>query len=204
MRLQSVLPLLIAYLLGSMPFGYLIVKTKLGKDVRETGSGSTGATNVMRSAGRLGGILTFLLDVGKGWLAVFIAKQWAAENSWIVAAAALAAIFGHIFPVFLNFKGGKGVATGVGVFMAIYPEAVVAVLVIFVIVVWMWGYISLGSIVATAAFPIVTCFLGYQVLPLPLIGAIFLGAAVIIARHGANIGRLMRGTESRLTGFSKQ
>lgn len=198
----DVAAILIAYLLGSIPFGYLIVKSKLGKDVRQSGSGSIGATNVLRTAGRAGGILTFVLDVAKGSSAVLLAERLTPHDYWIIGAAALAAILGHVFPIFLSFKGGKGVATGVGVFLAIMPEAVLAVLVIFVIVVWVWRYISLGSIIATAAFPLFAYLLGHRVLPLPILYATVVCAALIVAKHHENIRRLLQGNENRFTGFS--
>jgi glycerol-3-phosphate acyltransferase PlsY len=200
----AILAVLIAYLLGSIPFGYLIVKMKSGRDVREVGSRSIGATNVMRAAGRAGGILTFLLDVGKGFVAVLIAQRLFPENEWVIAFAAMAAILGHVFPVFLKFKGGKGVATGVGVFLAIFPQAVAAVLVIFVIVVWLSRYISLGSIIATGAFPVVAYFMGQHVLSAPVLVATALGAILIVVKHHENIRRLLRGTENKFTGFSKK
>ncbi|MFI5176245.1 MAG: glycerol-3-phosphate 1-O-acyltransferase PlsY [Terriglobia bacterium] len=200
----AILAVLIAYLLGSIPFGYLIVKMKSGRDVREVGSRSIGATNVMRAAGRAGGILTFLLDVGKGFVAVLIAQKLFPDNEWVIAFAAMAAILGHVFPVFLKFKGGKGVATGVGVFLAIFPQAVGAVLVIFVIVVWLSRYISLGSIIATGAFPVVAYFMGQHVLSAPVLVATALGAILIVAKHHENIRRLLRGTENKFTGFSKK
>jgi glycerol-3-phosphate acyltransferase PlsY len=200
----AILAVLIAYLLGSIPFGYLIVKMKSGRDVREVGSRSIGATNVMRAAGRAGGILTFLLDVGKGFVAVLIAQKLFPDNEWVIAFAAMAAILGHVFPVFLKFKGGKGVATGVGVFLAIFPQAVAAVLVIFVIVVWLSRYISLGSIIATGAFPVVAYFMGQHVLSAPVLIATGLGAILIVAKHHENIRRLLRGTENKFTGFSKK
>jgi len=200
----AVLLILMGYLLGSIPFGYLIVKIKSGRDVREVGSHSIGATNVMRTAGRWGGILTFVMDVGKGFVAVLIARMWAPGNHEVIAAVALAAIIGHVFPLFLKFKGGKGVATGVGVFLAIFPQAVAAVLVIFVVVVWVSRYISLGSIIATAAFPVFAYFLGQKILPTPIIVATVFGALLIVAKHYENIRRLLRGTENRFTGFSKK
>jgi glycerol-3-phosphate acyltransferase PlsY len=208
--IQALVSVIIAYLLGSIPFGYIIVKTVLGKDVRETGSRSIGATNVLRSAGKAGGILTFVCDVGKGFAAVWVSRlltanhPWAIDTAWVIAACALAAILGHIFPVFLNFKGGKGVATGVGVFLAIYPWAVASVVVIFAIVVYGSRYISLGSIIATAAFPVFAYFLGRDKLPLPVLLASVVGAALIVAKHHENIQRLMLGTENKFTGFSKK
>jgi glycerol-3-phosphate acyltransferase PlsY len=204
MTIHDGLAVPIAYSIGSIPFGYIIVKTKLGKDVRAAGSGSTGATNVLRSAGPVGGILTFLCDVGKGTVAVLIAKALSPTNDWIVATAAVLAILGHIFPVFLKFKGGKGVATGVGVYLAILPKAVGAVLVIFVLVVLLSRYISLGSIIATLAFPVVAYWMGRNFLSFPVILGAFLGSLLIVVMHYQNILRLASGTENKFTGFSSK
>jgi len=187
---------LIAYLLGSIPFGYLIVRWQRGVDVRATGSGSIGATNVMRNLGILGFVATFILDAGKGLLAVLLASRMTVGNPTWVAAAACAAVLGHCYPVWLKFHGGKGVATGVGVFIAIAPLQVVLVLVIFAIVVAIWRYVSLGSIVATAAFPVLVYLMKRPPIQVVLGAA---GAAVIIvARHRANIARLIKGTESKV------
>ena len=187
---------LIAYLLGSIPFGYLIVRRQRGIDVRATGSGSIGATNVMRNLGVLGFVATFLLDAGKGLLAVQLASKMTFEDPTLVAAAAFAAVLGHCFPVWLGFRGGKGVATGVGVFIAIAPWQVVLVLAIFAVVVAIWRYISLGSIVATAAFPVLVHLMKHP--PIQVVFGAAGAAAIIIARHHANIARLLKGTENKL------
>jgi glycerol-3-phosphate acyltransferase PlsY len=195
----------LAYLLGSIPFGYLIVRWQKGVDVRDTGSGSTGATNVMRNLGIVGFVATFILDVGKGTAAVLLASRltsgdarWfplSGDPRWI-AAASVAAILGHCFPVWLKFHGGKGVATGVGVFIALAPAQVALVLVIFALVVAIWRYISLGSIIATAAFPLLVYFMKHP--PLPIVLGAAGSALIIIAMHHANIGRLLRGTENKV------
>jgi glycerol-3-phosphate acyltransferase PlsY len=187
---------LIAYLLGSIPFGYLIVRWQRGIDVRGTGSGSIGATNVMRSLGIIGFVATFILDAGKGLLAVLLACKLTLGNPTLVAAAACAAVFGHCFPVWLRFRGGKGVATGVGVFIAIAPWQVILVLAIFAVVVAIWRYISLGSIVATAAFPILVHLMKHP--PIQVVLGAAGAAVIIIARHHANIARLLKGTENKL------
>jgi glycerol-3-phosphate acyltransferase PlsY len=201
------LPMLVlvaAYLLGSIPFGYLIVRAKEGTDVRETGSGGTGATNVTRRAGKAAGVVTLLLDAAKGALAVLLARWLAAPDfaiNWWVAAAAILAVMGHIFPVWLRFRGGKGVATGVGVFLALAPLAVAGAAVIFILVVWATRYVSLGSISATAAFPLFVWLLSLRGQPstnfAPIMTAAIIGGALIIFMHRANIGRLMSGTESK-------
>ena len=187
---------LIAYILGSIPFGYLIVRWQRGIDVRATGSGSIGATNVMRNLGIMGFVATFILDAGKGALAVLLASKLTSGNPTWVAAAACAAVFGHCFQVWLKFRGGKGVATGVGVFIALAPWQVVLVLVIFAVVVAIWRYISLGSIVATAAFPVLVYLMRHPPFQVTLGAAA--AAAIIIARHHANIARLLKGTENKL------
>jgi len=187
---------LLAYFLGSLPFGYLIVRWQKGIDVRTTGSGSIGATNVMRNLGILGFVLTFILDAGKGAAAVFLAGKMTRQDPTWIAAAAAAAVFGHCFPVWLKFRGGKGVATGVGVFIALAPLQVLIVLGIFAVVVALSRYISLGSIIATAAFPFLVHFMKHAPLPITL-GAAG-AAAIIIGRHHANIARLVKGTENRL------
>ena len=196
---------LFAYLLGSIPFGYLIVRWQKGVDVRSTGSGSTGATNVMRNLGILGFVATFILDVGKGTFAVLLASRLTSPDArWIplsgdprwIAFSSVAAILGHCFPVWLKFRGGKGVATGVGVFIALAPLQVALVLVIFAIVVAIWRYISLGSIVATAAFPLLVYFMKHP--PLPVVLGAAVSALIIIAMHHANIRRLLNRTENKV------
>src|ERR671939_2055471 len=167
-RMRPVLVLLAAYLLGSIPFGYLIVRARTGADVRATGSGGTGATNVSRRAGKLAGVVTLLLDAAKGALAVLLARWLATDDfgvNWWVAAAAVLAVFGHCFPVWLGFRGGKGVATGVGVFLSLYPLAVACAGVIFILVVVLTRYVSLGSILATATLPLFVWLLSVYVKP---------------------------------------
>lgn len=187
---------LLAYLLGSIPFGYLIVRWQKGIDVRSTGSGGTGATNVMRNIGIAGFVATFILDVSKGILAVLLASRLTSGDPRWIAASSVAAILGHCFPVWLKFHGGKGVATGVGVFIALAPFEVALVLVIFVIILMIWRYVSLGSIIATAAFPFLVYFVKRA--PLPIVLGAAGGALIIIAMHHANIHRLLDGTESKV------
>ena len=187
---------LIAYLLGSIPVGYLIVRWMRGLDVRTTGSGSIGATNVMRSLGVAGFVVTFVLDVGKGTAAVLIASKLTAHDSPWVAVAAIVGILGHCYPVWLKFKGGKGVATGVGVFLALSPIPVGLVLGIFAVVLTLSRYVSLSSILAAAAFPVLVYFIDHP--PWPLLVGAAAGATMVIARHHANISRLLKGTENRV------
>lgn len=203
--MRVVLALIVAYLLGSIPFGYLIVRAKEGKDVRETGSGGTGATNVSRRAGKLAGIVTLLLDAAKGALAVGLARGLLTTDygvNWYVAAAGVLAVLGHCFPVWLGFRGGKGVATGIGVFSSLSPLAVACAAVIFILVVRATRYVSLGSTTATAVFPLFVWLLSLYVKPVkslgPIMTAAIVGGVLIIFMHRANIGRLMQGTESKL------
>jgi glycerol-3-phosphate acyltransferase PlsY len=197
------LALVIAYLLGSIPFGYLIVRLTSGADIREIGSGGTGATNVTRKAGRAAGIVTLVLDVLKGFAAVLIARWLAGEEgtSWVVAAAAVLAVVGHCFPVWLKFKAGKGVATGLGVFLAIVPWAVLAAAAIFVVIVWRTRFVSLGSVTAAAFVPLWTWLVHAWIEPIsdfvPIIAALGASSALIIAKHSENIKRLMAGTENK-------
>lgn len=195
----------IAYLLGSIPFGYLIVRWQKGVDVRTTGSGSTGATNVMRNLGVIGFVATFILDGAKGIFAVLLASRLTSSDPhWIpltgepkwIAFASVAAILGHCFPFWLKFRGGKGVATGVGVFIALAPLQVGLVLIIFAILVGIWRYISLGSIVATAAFPLLVYLMKHP--PMPIVWGAAGSALIIISMHHANISRLLSGTENKI------
>lgn len=202
--MRSILVLSAAYLLGSIPFGYLIVRTRTGADVRESGSGATGATNVSRRAGKLAGVATLLLDAAKGMLAITLARFLATDDfgiNWWVASAAVIAVFGHCFPVWLGFRGGKGVATGVGVFLSLSPLAVACAAVIFIFVVIGTRYVSLSSILAAAALPLFVWLLGVYFKPnpdlAPLMTAALAAGALIILMHRANIWRLMKGTESK-------
>src|SRR5690348_12481458 len=150
--MTRIIVVIVAYLIGSIPFGYLIVRGKIGADIRQTGSGGTGATNVSRRAGKAAGVVTLVLDALKGAAAVLIAKTTGSD--WLIAAAAVAVIVGHIFPVWLGFRGGKGVATGAGVFLVLAPVAVLCAAVVFLAIVFSTRYVSLGSIVGAAAIPL--------------------------------------------------
>ena len=199
--MTQIIVLIVAYLLGSIPFGYLIVQTKGGGDVRQTGSGGTGATNVSRRAGKVAGVLTLLLDAAKGAAAVLIAQNLSGSD-WVKAAAAIAVIVGHIFPVWLGFRGGKGVATGVGVFLVLAPIALLCAGVVFVSIVFFTRYVSLGSIMAAALIPLFVWLQNVFVEPVadlrPLLTAAIIGALLIVFAHRGNIGRLARGTESQI------
>jgi len=188
---------LIAYLLGSIPFGYLIVRWQRGIDVRSTGSGSIGATNVMRNLGVVGFVATFLLDAGKGLLAVVLAARMTGNDPTVVAAAAFAAVLGHCFPFWLRFRGGKGVATGFGVFLAISPWAALAAFGVFAILLAISRYVSVSSIVAAFSFPIFAWFLVTGSRPPFFFVAGAIVSLLIIVKHHQNIRRLIAGTETR-------
>ena len=191
----NIIAILVAYLLGSLPFGYVLVRLRHDKDVRGVGSGSTGATNVTRAAGPLVGAAVLILDVVKGYGAVWLADWLTVSDDRIVPTAAVAAILGHSFPVFLQFRGGKSVATGVGVFVYLQPWAVPAVLIIWLVAMAIWRYVSLASILAAAALPLVSLQL-YRP-PAAILLALVAGSTIIISRHRSNIERLIAGKENR-------
>src|SRR5260221_9794891 len=152
--LMPVLALAAAYLIGGIPFGYLVVKWKTGADVRSSGSGNIGATNVLRTTGRFAGAVTLLLDIAKGWFAVWLTAKMTGGNIHWMSAAALAVMAGHAFPVFLKFKGGKAVASFIGAFLWLTPWALGAVVPVFVLTVAWTRHISMGSIVGCVVFPL--------------------------------------------------
>ncbi len=193
-----ILPL--AYLLGSIPFGMLIVKALGGPDIRAIGSGNIGAANVARNAGKFAGILTLLLDAGKGYAAVWLAGYFTHGNMRWMMIAAVCAVIGHIFPIWLGFKGGKGVATGLGVFLPICWQAVAAAVVLWLAVVISWRYSSLGSISAAVALPIFVYLLyapGHAPPEYVTLGTVVISLLVLI-KHRPNIARLIAGEETRL------
>jgi glycerol-3-phosphate acyltransferase PlsY len=181
-----------AYLLGSIPTGLILAKAA-GVDIRSSGSGNIGATNVYRTLGRSVGILTLLGDCLKGFAPVVAAHYLGLSDLWI-AATGLAAFLGHIYTVFLGFKGGKGVATALGVFLAVSPAAVGSVLLIFVAVVWKWRYISLGSIIAAVAMPGMIALFDA---PKPTVVMTAIVALLVVWKHRENIKRLKHGTENK-------
>ena len=187
------LAMVIAYLLGAIPFGYLLVKLKTGADVRSAGSGNIGATNVLRTTGRAAGVATLLLDIAKGYLAVWVASRLTEQDPLWMGAAALAVMAGHAYPVFLKFKGGKAVASFVGAFLCITPVALGATLVVFVAAAAWTRYISMGSIIGAATFPLAVWLL--QKPPLEVLVASGLAGAFIIYKHSSNIRRLREGSE---------
>lgn len=186
----------LAYLLGSIPFGYVLVKVFRKEDIRSTGSGNIGATNVARSGAKGLAIATLLLDLGKAFVAVKIAQHLAPGNYDVAVAAAEAAIIGHMFPVWLGFRGGKGVASALGVFLALTWPSALATLGIFIVIFLLSRYVSLASIVAAAAFPVFGFYFVRVRTPMVYAGFIFI-PLLIIAKHHQNIRRLLAGTENR-------
>ncbi|MFN2492579.1 MAG: glycerol-3-phosphate 1-O-acyltransferase PlsY [Pyrinomonadaceae bacterium] len=205
MQLKPWLLVVAAYLLGSIPFGYLIVRAKHGGDIRETGSGGTGATNVSRRAGKVAGVITLVLDALKGAVAVIVARivlsPFRESGSEWVLAAAIAVMVGHILPVWLKFRGGKGVATGVGVFLILAPFATATAALVFVVVVLLTRYVSLGSILAALSVPAFVLLQHAFISPVPdaraLMLATVVGALIIVFAHRANIDRLVHGNERK-------
>jgi len=192
--MNPLLSLAIAYLLGAIPFGYLLVRWKTGTDVRATGSGNIGATNVLRTTGKIAGFATLLLDIAKGWLAVWIAGRLTGQDLLWMSLAALFVMAGHAYPVFLGFKGGQAVASFVGALLCLTPWALAAEVLVFVAIVAWTRHISMGSIVGAATFPLAIWLI--TKLTFPALAAVIAGAFVIY-RHSSNIHRLRAGTESR-------
>jgi glycerol-3-phosphate acyltransferase PlsY len=184
-----------AYLVGAIPVGWLVARALGVRDIRRHGSGNIGATNVLRTVGRVPAIATLLGDVLKGYLAVALAARLTEHDPVAVAVAAVAAVAGNCWSVFLGFRGGKGVATGLGALLKLAPLATLAALPVFVVVVATFKYVSLASLLGAICVPLGAAALGYP-------GAAVLGAAavalVVIGRHHANIARLRAGTEPRL------
>lgn len=192
------------YLLGSIPFGYLLVRFFRKEDIRQTGSGNIGATNVIRSGAKGLGAVTFLLDVLKGFAAVLLCGMAAARVGLTpharmnaVAVAGLCAILGHIYSMWLGFKGGKGVATAFGVFLALAPWGALAALGVFAVVFALTRYVSLGSVLGAAAFPIFGTLIPHAPRTVSATAVLFLAPAIVILKHHANIGRLLSGKEYR-------
>ena len=184
---------LAAYLLGSIPFA-LILARRWGSDLRAVGSGNLGAANVMRASGVPAGVLVAILDMGKGAVSVWLAAR-ISDGAPLPAAAGLAAIIGHIYPIWLRFRGGKGVATACGVFSILTPLAVPPAIAIFAAAVWLTKYISLGSVLASMALPPIAYALGS---PAPAVIAAAAASAFIVFRHRSNLVRLVTGTERRM------
>jgi glycerol-3-phosphate acyltransferase PlsY len=204
--LNHVWLLLAAYFLGSIPFGLLLAKLFGSADVRKAGSGNIGAANVARVAGPLAGILTLALDTAKGAAAVLLAARFTHESAAWMMLAALAALVGHCFSVWLKFKGGKGVATALGVFLALCPPAALAALLLFTLVAACWRYVSLGSISAAAAMPLLMYFLWapHHAPPLVISFGTLAATLLVVYQHRANIQRLVRGEEPKFTVSKKK
>jgi acyl phosphate:glycerol-3-phosphate acyltransferase len=193
----GILSLVIAYLLGAIPFGYLLVRFTKGSDIRASGSGNIGATNVMRTTGRGLGVATLGLDIAKGFLAVWIAARLTDEAPLWTSLAALAVMAGHGFPVFLGFKGGKAVSSFIGAFLYLTPLPLAAVLILFIAVVATTHYISAASVISAAAFPFGVWMILHPAWEVTL--AAFIAGAFIVNRHQSNLARLRAGTENRFT-----
>ncbi|PYR27403.1 MAG: acyl-phosphate glycerol 3-phosphate acyltransferase [Acidobacteria bacterium] len=183
-----------AYLLGSIPFALILARRWSAVDLRRVGSGNLGAANVMRTSGIAAGMLVAVLDMAKGIAGVMVAAMLTSNNTAASAAAGLAAIVGHIYPVWLRFRGGKGVATACGVFSILTPVAVPPAVAIFLVTVWATKYISLASLLATLALPPLAYVAGS---PAPAVTAAFAAAVIILFRHRSNLTRLRTGTERR-------
>lgn len=191
--MMGALAVVAAYLIGGIPFGLILVKLMTGADVREGGSGNIGATNVLRTAGPLAGVLTLILDAAKAWVAVWLADRLSGGSEFWMSFAALAALLGHAWSIWIGFKGGKAVASFVGAYVYLTPAPLLAVVLLFVFVVAWTRYLSLGSVIAAGLFP-VACWMilhpGWPVL-LSAVGA----AVVIVERHRDNITRIRAGNE---------
>ncbi|HEY0308301.1 MAG TPA: glycerol-3-phosphate 1-O-acyltransferase PlsY [Acidobacteriaceae bacterium] len=194
--------LAIAYLLGSIPSGYLLVRTICKEDIRSVGSGNIGATNVLRSGSKGVALATLLFDLGKGYLAVSLAHSLALRNGiadpfQFMTLAAVVAVVAHIYPIWLGFKGGKGVATAFGVFLALEPYAALSLLGVFVVLVAITRIVSLSSIVAAASFFFFGPYFAHGPLSRVTLAGLFFIPVLVIAKHHQNIGRLLHGTEHR-------
>ena len=201
----------LAYLIGSIPFSFLVVRMVAGRDIRHEGSGNVGATNVARTAGKVPGIMALLLDIAKGYAAVALARWLVAQPGWPFAAgpapwesrefwlalAGLIAVLGHMFPAWLRFHGGKGVATAAGVFLALDPLVIGAAILVFAIVLIAFRYVSLASILTAASIPILFRFFASAAPTWRIVISIAISVAVI-SKHHSNIARLVQGTERKL------
>lgn len=186
--------LIVIYLIAAIPSGVVLARMMGVEDVRQKGSGNIGATNVYRVAGKLAGVLTLLGDTLKGFLPLLAIKSWLSPAPEQLAIASAVAILGHCYPVYLRFKGGKGVATALGLFLVLSPKAVLGALIVFILTVALSRYISLGSVLAALSAPLLILLLN---LPQPIFLATLFIAMLVIWRHRSNIKRLLDGTENR-------
>jgi glycerol-3-phosphate acyltransferase PlsY len=192
--LQIALALVAAYLIGAIPFGVVLTRLAGVGDVRASGSGNIGATNVYRTFGRRLGLLTLAMDALKGLLPVLLAGSLLDFSTAEVAMVAAAAFLGHCYPIYLGFKGGKGVATALGIYLVLSPLSVLGALLLFAAILWRWRYVSLASVSAAAAIPLLV---GVFERSWPLVLATLFISVMVIVRHRANIERLRNGTESK-------
>lgn len=188
--------LVAAYLLGSIPFGYVLFRLRTGQDIRNYGSRNIGATNVARTLGKAAGLITLLLDLGKGYVAVWLVQRLTGGELLWSCLAALAVMVGHAYPVFLRFRGGKSVATFIGAFLRLTPLAIALAGIVFLIIVLRTRYVSLGSICAALTFPLAVWLMYFP--PLVLIATSIIAGLFIVYRHKENIERLRQGRENRL------
>jgi glycerol-3-phosphate acyltransferase PlsY len=193
MSLNVFLLIVAAYLIGSVPFALLLARRLGTRDLRRIGSGNIGAANVLRTSGVRAGVTVMLLDIAKGAGSVMLVQRF--DGGAVTAAAGLAAIVGHVFPVWLRFRGGKGVATACGVFTVLTPVAVGPALAVFLGSVWMTRYISVGSILASVALPPIAYATGS---PMPVLAVAMIASMLILVRHRTNLARVLAGTEQRI------
>jgi glycerol-3-phosphate acyltransferase PlsY len=201
LRITVLLIPVVAYLLGSIPFGLILAKLFGRGDVRKEGSGNIGATNVSRVAGPLAGILTLLLDASKGAVAVLVAGRYSNGSATWMVIAGLAALLGHCFPLWLKFKGGKGVATAAGMYLMLCPTAFLGGLILFLLVAGFSRYVSLSSVAAAVAMPLLTYFFWapHHAPPLVVTFGALAVAMLIVYKHDANLQRLVEGTEPKFS-----
>jgi glycerol-3-phosphate acyltransferase PlsY len=193
MNKEALVIIALAYLVGSIPFGLILSKLFAKRDIRSAGSGNIGATNVMRVLGKKLGVLTLMFDILKGAIFVILAEVVTYSEIW-ASLAGLAAFLGHLYPIYLNFRGGKGVATSVGIFLFLAPYALLVDIVIFLLVVYQTRYVSLGSIIAAALLPVILLVFSYSYVYVIL--AVIMGGFIIL-RHRDNIQRLKQGRETK-------
>lgn len=193
---------LFSYFLGSVPTGYLIAKRVMGIDIRQHGSGNPGAANVYRIVGKWAGVSTFLIDACKGFIPVCLARHFCPDNYWVAIACGVIAILGHMWTIYLKFRGGKGVATSAGVFAALLPVPTALAFLSFVLCVWKWGRISIGSICACIVLPIASFFIGDH--PMGVNIMVTAISALVIYKHVPNIKRLLEQKELKFEDGAKK